>query len=124
AAGQLSSESKIPGCISHSRRSARILWQCLELSLESAGLGGHGIRRGNGGLSRFERLRRGIRQVHHWPLGRSAAHRSTERLELCARSLWFLGRRSGLRAGRILRRLHGRLDRGELAAALEVLGES
>src|ERR1700729_977552 len=124
AARQLSPESKIPGSLSHSRRAARLLRQRLELSLESASLVGYGIRRGNGGFSRLERLWRGVWEVHHRPLGRSAAHRSTERLELCARSLWFLGRRSGLRAGRFLRRLHGRLDRGELDKTLEVLGES
>ena len=61
AAGQLSRRSKISGCLSHSRRTARILRQCLELSLESASLGGHGLRRGDGGFSRLERLRRGIR---------------------------------------------------------------
>ena len=77
-----------------------------------------------GRFPRLERLRRGICQVHRRPLGRPAARGSAEGLGLRARALRLFECRAGLRARRLLRRLHGCLDRGELEQTLEVPRQS
>ena len=96
------------------RRAARLVRRRLELSLEPAGLGGHGLCGGDGRFPRLVRLWRGVRPSHHRPLGRPAAGGPAEGLGGGAGQISVGRRVAGLRARRLLRRLHGGLDRGEL----------
>src|ERR1700733_15559218 len=123
ATRQLSARAKISRRISHSRGSAWILRQRLELPLESAGMGRHGLCSSHGGFPRLEWLWRTFRKIYYRTLGRSAPYGPAERLELRLGPLQLLGWRSGLRSRWIVRRLHGCMDCRELDPALEVLGQ-
>ena len=85
---------------------------------------GHGLRSGDDRFSRLQRLWRGLREIHHRPLGRPTAGRSAEGLGRRAGEIFLPRRRPCLRARRLLWRLHDRLDRRKLGEAVEMPGRS
>ncbi len=77
----------------------------------------------HGGLPRLHRVRPGLHRRHLGRLGRQAAGGSSEGPGGGAGPESLDGRGSGLRPGRLLRRVHDQLDRGELARRIPLPGE-
>ncbi len=114
----------ISGGVRHSRRSAGALRECVELSLESAGVGRARLRRRVHRLPRLAGLRPEVHGFDQSGLGRQAARRSAEGPRRRAREVRLAGRQQRLRGRRFVRRLHDQLDRGQLARSLQVPRES
>jgi dipeptidyl aminopeptidase/acylaminoacyl peptidase len=111
---ELPAGQEVSGGLPHPRRPAGQLRQRLELSLESADLCRPGLRGGHDRLPRFDRLRPGLHRCNQPALGRSPAGRPAEGLGRGAAAVRLPRRRQGVRARRVLRRLHGQLDRRQL----------
>ena len=76
---------------------------------------GAGLRGGDDRLPRFHRLWSGVHRLDLHRLGWQAARGPEEGICRGAGALRLARRRPGLRPGRLLRRLHGQLDRRQLA---------
>ena len=104
--------AQVPRRLSDPRRSPGLLRRYVSLSLEPAGLRRGRLRRRDGRLPRFDRLRPGLYRFHPWRLGRKAARGSAAGASSNVGSLPVDGRRSCRGAGGLVRRLHDQLDCG------------
>ncbi len=114
------------GCRSPSAdpwRAAKLVRQRLVLSLESVGVRRAGLCRGHRRFPRQHRLRPGLHRRDQPRLGRRAARGSAPRPRRRRPRGRAARHRQCLRARRLLWRLHGQLDRRQLAGRLQVPGQ-
>ena len=119
-AGRVQVRQEISGRVHHPRRPAGRDGERLPLPLESRRPTRARLRRRDDRLPRLDRLRPGVHRRDLRRLGRRAAGGSEEGLGGGAAQVPFPRRRSRLRARRIVRRLHGQLDRRQLDRSVEM----
>ena len=112
---------EISGRLPGPRRPAGQLRQRLELPLESADLRRRRLCGRVHRLPRLDRLRPEVHRRDQRRLGRQAAGRPAKRPGRRGEEVPVAGPRTQLRAGRLLRRLHDELDRGQLVERFKCL---
>ena len=123
SSGRATFEGRLAGRFADPWRPARFVRQWLVLSLEPAPLLGAGLCRGDDRFPRQHRLRPGLHRRDQPRLGRRAARGSAARPGRRGARGCADRREQRLRARRLLWRLHGELDRRQLARRLPLPGQ-